>query len=796
MAVNRPCAVGSIVSVASAVAFALALVSPATAASGDDAIANAEGVINHHRTSSTAHIQSLLKQTQKSERSAAQRLADGELSRRARNFDQAAATFNQIVHKYSKDSQVYAEALFLLGETYYESKQLLSAKRIFSRIVQESSTPRVAAYRSKALARLTDVALKSGSLEDIDALYSRIHDSSRDPVLAYARTRILIAKGELDAALAAQRSIPNTSPLFHQAKYLEGVIALKRAQAALQALPAEEQAKKRTRASSYAQAIQAFRDVTTLAQDSDEHVHVVQLGWLALGRLYYETEQWRAAIDAYAHVPRQSVEYNNALFELASVYVEMGDVHRAQRALEVLAVIDPQGAQAAEAGLLRGEMELRAGLFSNALATFEGVHAQFEPMYDRVNNFLNSTSDPAVYYDRLVDDQVAGIDASNALPPVTIAWAREAPDGKEAFAVVDEVVLTRNILRQTERLAIRLQAIMESSGRAKAFPQLHAAQQATTSAINDLMRARLILAKALTSEQPSELSGQIASVRSKRRSLERKVADLPVTPADFQKRETSTSDKWNRAGQQILQLQLQIDTLQALVNALNRMVKEGPSQGIVRDETSTALLHNQLVEQQQELTTLSARITTLRESVDEGRTAAAFATPSTVGDDNVRALYKQTLNQEMQLASQGAAGPGAASFAKRAIPVLRSADNVDRSLEVMLSDIQRQVDKGTDGLLQELAAEKAKIADYTTQLESLDQLARIVVGDVALRNFQLVRDRLRGIVIRADVGVTEQAWEAREIQQLRVRSLQAERAKSERLLQEELREVLDDANEK
>jgi hypothetical protein len=64
---------------------------------------------------------------------------------------------------------------------------------------------------------------------------------------------------------------------------------------------------------------------------------------------------------------------------------------------------------------------------------------------------------------------------------------------------------------------------------------------------------------------------------------------------------------------------------------------------------------------------------------------------------------------------------------------------------------------------------------------------------VALRNFGLVRDRLRGIVMRADVGITEEAWESREVQLVRVRSLQSERARSERLLDEELREVLDDA---
>ena len=64
-----------------------------------------------------------------------------------------------------------------------------------------------------------------------------------------------------------------------------------------------------------------------------------------------------------------------------------------------------------------------------------------------------------------------------------------------------------------------------------------------------------------------------------------------------------------------------------------------------------------------------------------------------------------------------------------------------------------------------------------------------------LRNFGLVRDRLKLMVLRADVGITQQAWDVREEQMMRVRTLLRERAQTERTLREELNEVLDDAGE-
>jgi hypothetical protein len=49
--------------------------------------------------------------------------------------------------------------------------------------------------------------------------------------------------------------------------------------------------------------------------------------------------------------------------------------------------------------------------------------------------------------------------------------------------------------------------------------------------------------------------------------------------------------------------------------------------------------------------------------------------------------------------------------------------------------------------------------------------------------------------LRADVGITEEAWEVREEQMTRVRMLQIERSREDRTLKEELNEVLDDSGD-
>ena len=71
----------------------------------------------------------------------------------------------------------------------------------------------------------------------------------------------------------------------------------------------------------------------------------------------------------------------------------------------------------------------------------------------------------------------------------------------------------------------------------------------------------------------------------------------------------------------------------------------------------------------------------------------------------------------------------------------------------------------------------------------------MLVGEIAMKNFAQVRDRVKNIVLRADVGIVQQAWEVREEQRVRVRNLQRERSREEQNLNDELREVLDDSEE-
>jgi hypothetical protein len=127
--------------------------------------------------------------------------------------------------------------------------------------------------------------------------------------------------------------------------------------------------------------------------------------------------------------------------------------------------------------------------------------------------------------------------------------------------------------------------------------------------------------------------------------------------------------------------------------------------------------------------------------------------------------------------------------------VLQQADDAEARTEAAIVELEKEVSGEAQKARDTVQRETQAMVGYTIQLDKLDTEARHVVGEIAMRNFGLVRDRLRNIVLRSDVGITEEAWEVREEQQTRVRKLQVERAREDRVLKEELNEVLDDSGE-
>ncbi|HKO54182.1 MAG TPA: tetratricopeptide repeat protein [Polyangiaceae bacterium] len=732
------------------------------------------------------------------------RLANADMLLHAKNYDAAIEILSKVLelNRQGKASEPeYADASFMIGEAYFSSRQYLSARRHYRDVLDHAARSAFAEYLGRSLSRLVDIALRTDDLQSLDYVFARLDSvpqSDKSGSLAYARAKALYARKDYGAAKTAVNSVPAGSEYTLQAQYLLGVVLMKETLAAAPAPAAAATAPGDPKPAAvpdirFTQAIEQFRKVTRMPATSAETRHVVDLAWMAIARLFHESDNYVESAEAYSHVDRGSPEFSTMLYELAWVYVRLGDFERAQRALEVLTITDPNNLELADGSLLRADLMLRAGQYRNALGLYKDVSGHFEPIRQQLDSFLKSTNDPAVYYDKLTSDDF-GATSDDKLPKVVLDWARDQAEDQHVFGVIDDVSRSRALIKNSRKLASKLNAVLAVSSRIKAFPEIQIQLQQVLSLSNKLARARGTLAEGID-DVSGGASGELASVRSERRALMKRLAWMPVTEADFRRRNESGDSQWSKASQSLQELTIEADKLNAIVNGLHRVMNEADKHGVTSDPQSRQRFQLEIEANERDLLTYHKKIEEFRNAVEIGKAQIGFGDQRYIDDQDVRKRFRELLSREVALVAAGQDSADAAAYAKSIQPLLSRADNDDAALDLQRAKYEQQAIEEAIGLREKISRETALIEGYAQNLDGLDQQARLLVGEIAMKNFALVRDRLKSIVLRADVGIVQEAWEVREEQALRVRNLQRERAREEQTLNDELREVLDDAEE-
>ncbi len=765
-------------------ALALGLASPAHAGS-DDNISRAQNEVSAI-TRDAQNVDAAIQRAKEQAASPEARVTNGELLYRMKDYDRALVVLSEVIEGFPETPSM-VDALWWRGETFYAAKDYLAARRDYRALVKRGNEPRFQPYVAKALTRLVDVSFRTGDVASLDEVFANLNlvpPAQVDAALTYAKGKAYFAKKDYADAQQQFQNIAANTPYTHQARYFQGLIVMKQSQASTAT---------GTKVS-YKAAIDAFKVVTDLTPDTDDHRHVIDLAWMAIGRMAYEQEQFQLAREAYSKVGRDSPEFDTMLYELAWVYVRLGDVQRAERALEVLSIADPDSTYLADGTLLRADLLLRAGAFDKALELYTTVRTQYDPIRQKVEDFLNSTTDVAVYYEKLSAHSLDILDVNAEIPPIAVRWAREMEDGPLAFAVIKDVQECKKLIKDSEILIEKLNALIGASNHVRAFPELLAGEELALGLINRLSKARLEIAKGLDGEEGS-LSGDIATVHEQRKKLEGDIAGLPTSSSDFSERDQQGKQQWNSVSQKLTAAMQEVDQLKAVINGLRRVIKDGPAQGVTRDPDSIKRFNTEIDENERLLKDYQEQAQLLRRQIEVGRAQIGLGDARYQADAQTRSTYRDVLDREVQLAQGGAAGRDAGAYSGKVSGILGQIRAQEDVLTAAFMKLEQQVNGRIGELQKKVDAEAANIANYKGQLDTLDGEAKDLVGHVAQRNFGLVRDKLKNIVLRADVGITEQAWEVREEELDRVRNLQTERSRQEQLLDEELKEVLDDSGD-
>jgi TolA-binding protein len=721
-----------------------------------------------------------------------ERLTDGELFYRLQDYIRASIIFTDIVDNYPTHA-AYTDALFLLGDSLFRAGDYLGARTRFREIIAHSQEQRFRPYVQRALGRLIEIAIHTRDFDGVEEVFqqlSRLPPAEIEATTTYFRAKYLynravptddliaaatpeeltavraqIDTAALEQARQAFESVAEGSPYYAQSRYFIGVIQTLREQ--------------------YPQAIEAFARVLRSEASTTEEQAVAELAHLALGRLYYETDQLDQAVEAYQAVPRTSVNFDIALYEIAWVYIRMGDATRAERALEVLSLAEPDSRFIPDAKLLRGNLLLRNGRYAEAQVVFEEVRQQFGPVRDELDEMLRThDADPQGYFRQLVRDNMESFDANAFLPPLAQRWASLEGDFDRGLGVLQDLAQARELVEQTTQLVQRLTAALSQHNRVAIFADLRRQSERATQLRNRVARLRQQL---IGLESQRGGSPELEAVRAQRRELERFIGEMPTSDEAIDDLDDEILHRFTRLERELARMEVELFGMEARAAAIDSYLGQLEAAATPEhpfDANGAAAMRAELANHNASIEAYRAQIQAFRIEIEAARLQVGVGDDRYARQERLRSEYARLVDREHEL------GGGDASFDR----LYHRMDVVEHALEERDAEIERIANVRAADIQRQVEEESGRIEGYRTALDGLEAEAEVVVGAVTYRNFRAVQHRFYDLVLRADVGDIDVAWAIREEHRMRVEMLTLSRTHEMQALDDEFREIMDESS--
>lgn len=711
-----------------------------------------------------------------------ERLTDGELFYRLQDYVRASIILTDIVDNYPT-AKSYPDALFLLGESLYSAKDYLGARTRLRQLITRSNEAAFRPFASRALGRLIEIAIHTRDFDGVEGYFaqlSKLPPQEVEATTTYYRAKYLynravptddVVRGGtelktaslqtqgLEEARRAFEAVAANSPYYPQSRYFVGVILTLQRQ--------------------FPQAIEAFRNVLRSPATTPEHIQVSELTQLALGRLYYETDQLDQAIDVYQSVPRTSKWFDVALFEIAWVYIRMGDSTRAERALEVLVIAAPESHYIADGSILRGNLLLRNGQLDEAAKVFGDASSNYGPVRDKLDKVIAEHSDTQAYFRDIVRDNFEVFDATSIFPAEAVAFASEEADMERALSVLSDLAQARDLVRDTSELMRRLDDGISGPNRVNVFADTRRQRQRTTAAHN---RAAILRTELMDiEEQKSPASGELASVRAERKQLESSIEAMPDREDEFSKRDDELLGGYKTLTRDVSELDVQLLGMEARIVATERFLAD--TQDARMNPQGVLAMQTELSGQRGAIGGYQSQIKELKFQLESARLQVGVGDARYARDDQVRQHYNELVQREHQLG--GGRDPQVGNMLGRLAAV-------ETTVVARDAEIDRVVDERVANMRKALTIEGTNVEGYRTRLAELETQAEDVVGGVTSANFAAVRNRFYDLVLRADVGNIDVSWADREEHRQRVELMTRQRATEIKALDDEFQEIMDE----
>jgi tetratricopeptide (TPR) repeat protein len=691
------------------------------------------------------------------------RLIDARVFYDLGNFETAAILLYDVVENPAfKSSQELEAAAMLLAKALLQVRNYRGAHDYLEQVAA-GRDPKLA---DEARFYLIDMALTADATQDLERVLRQmgatgaLSDRTR-----YALGKALVRTGQLERALGELNQVAPTSDVYILSRYYAGVV-----------LTAQNRLE---------EALKVFSAVASTTGKRAEERLAKDLAQLASGRILMELGRTDEAVSAYQRIDRNSPSYEMALYEMAWSYIKREKYDRALQTVDVLLLVVKDEQVSVEAHVLRGRLAVSMGDYDNAVESYSRIVDRFAPIRNELDRFMREPGNIDKYFVWLLERRKGVSALQQPMSEKTIAWVESTEAMQRVTGVFDTLSEESSSVADTLEVADELDRAIGGANRVELFPDL---QNGWVAAIM-IENQYLALSSHILEHQYSVIRGraqagqraEIDTAAVWRRKLELQFGDLPMTAGEYKTKKLRVDERYLDLQRKSFLVEQTMKELKRQLLAVEQYVNELQ----YSDDASKRMSDDREKDIRVAINDEKGKLEALYADLDAVRIQIkSEAQKIGAGDDVERS--QSDLKQQL-IAAHKREGllydAVAANVSDSAVRGFRDYSTyreriwsgIERLRSVLVA-IDRNVGEKTEELRRTVAAERRNLLGYRDSMGRYESGGRDIAHALGDELFNQAHERMKQVVLEADVGLIDVAWRKKSEKTEEIRQINIARA--------------------
>lgn len=665
----------------------------------------------------------------------ANRLKKAEFYYQKGDYISSGSLFYSIVISREEKDAIWEKAIFKLSESLFRNRNYISASRYYEMLLNEISNTK---YKTECLKRLISASYHLGEYSVAKKYYSQFleigYDISQDQELIYYLGKSLFFDDQIEESKSVFLTQKSTSSFYPQSLYFLGTIFYKKGDPV--------------------KALGYFEKVAGITDGSKYYKfqRIYELSILAAARITFEKGDLSKSVEYYVLLDKKSEHFPEAYYELCWTYIKREEYGRAVDALRLIKYIAPDSIVSPRAEILEGSLLIKLKKYGEAMVIFDSVVKKYSSIRDELQSIDSKSFSDSYRQSR----------ESLVLSPYSPVVRSLLKDNKKftnAMKLGDDVSDLEREIAVVDQLEKKIGSIVDNQNAASLFPPL---KEGSRSAI--YLQNRLASIRNDVTEFRKEIawSGLSEDDRNEYLELEKKKNELsgileknPIQPDQIEK---DASDY----AKMIVDME---ESLHLITIQTNSLYDQLEATGIyyAREKKPSASgdkISERIDTEKAEIKKIIDSLQKYKSEIEQEKNRLVLG-----GDIISRVIIaRNSLNVVIEKQSEILARSTSNIDDKTRIidGLLQDVQNIDDDLGKFYSKLNDAVKDIISKIRVSYEQEKTNLNEYKSELMEVKRDINEIASLAMYSNISKVRSSFAELVLQADLGIIDVAWEKKE----------------------------------